>query len=149
MQKCWFTAHRWVGGNWCVSNSEEEQTLNQCISSYCICSSCSSIAQCEKIKTCRKHQTCALWNAQMNMHVVEQKHVLNTLASGWFWRFSQKNSSFRLPYQRPSSSTDCARELFNSSKGSASLVDCTRKKNFAWGVRVFCALQPAQRRARR
>jgi len=33
----------------------------------------------------------------------------NTLASGWFWRFSQKNSSFRLPYQRPSSSADCAR----------------------------------------
>jgi len=61
----------------------------------------------------------------------------NTLASGWFWRFSQKNSSFRLPYQHPSSSADCARELFNSSNGSASLVDCTRKKNFAWGVRFW------------
>ena len=64
--------------------------------------------------------------------------VFNTLASGWFWRFSQKNCSFRLPYQRPSSSADCARELFNGSNGSASLVDCTRKKIFAWGVRVFC-----------
>jgi len=31
---------------------------------------------------------------------------INTLASGWFWRFSQKNSSFRLPYQRLSSSAD-------------------------------------------
>jgi len=61
-----------------------------------------------------------------------------TLASGWFWRFSQKNSSFWLPYQRPSFSADCARELFNGSNGSANLVDCTRKKNFAWGVRVFC-----------
>jgi len=63
---------------------------------------------------------------------------LNTLASGWFWWFSQKNSSFRLPYQRSSSSADCARELFNGSNGTTSLVDCTRKKNFAWGVRVFC-----------
>jgi len=61
----------------------------------------------------------------------------NTLASGWFWRFSQKNSSFRLPYQRRSSSTDCARELFNGSSGLASLVDCTQKKIFAWGVQVF------------
>ena len=61
-----------------------------------------------------------------------------TLASGWFWRFSQKKSSFWLPYQRPSSSADCTRELFNDSNGSASLVDCTRKKFFAWGVWVFC-----------
>jgi len=52
--------------------------------------------------------------------------------------FALKNSSFRLPYQRPSSSADCAKELFKGSNGSASLVDCTRKKNFAWGVRVFC-----------
>jgi len=62
--------------------------------------------------------------------------VLNTLASGWLasgdfhwvvgvWRFSQKNSSFQLPYQRPSSSADCAGELFNGSNGSASQVDCT------------------------
>ena len=63
---------------------------------------------------------------------------INILASGWFWQFSQKNSSFRLLYQRPSSSADCARELFNGSNELASLVDCTRKKNFAWGMRVFC-----------
>jgi len=50
----------------------------------------------------------------------------------------KKNSSFRLPYQRPSSSADCNRELFNGSNRSASLVDCTRKKIFAWGVRVCC-----------
>ena len=63
-----------------------------------------------------------------------------------FWRLTgfgdfckKKNSSFRLPYQRPSSSADCARQLFNSSNGSASLVDCNRKKFkfFTWGVRVF------------
>jgi len=59
------------------------------------------------------------------------------LASGWFWQFSQKISSFRLPYQRPSSSTDCARELFNGSNGLASQVDCTRKKFFAWGCGFF------------
>jgi len=35
-----------------------------------------------------------------------------------------------LPYQRPSSSADCARELFKSSNGLASLVDGTRIKIF-------------------
>jgi len=57
---------------------------------------------------------------------------------GGFGDFCKKNSSFRLPYQRPSSSANCARELFNGSNGSASLVDYTRKKIFAWGMRVFC-----------
>ena len=52
--------------------------------------------------------------------------------------FGLKNSSFRLPYQRPSSSADCAKELFKSSNGSASLVDCTLKKFFGWGMRIFC-----------
>ena len=56
---------------------------------------------------------------------------------GGFGNFPKKNSSFRLPYQCPSSSVDCARELFNSSNGSASLVDCTRKKIFAWGCGFF------------
>jgi len=51
--------------------------------------------------------------------------------------FSLKNSSFRLPYQRPSSSADCARELLMGSNGSASLVDCTRKKIFWLGVRIL------------
>ena len=72
------------------------------------------------------------------IHLYTSVKGVNTLASGWFWRFSQKNSSFWLPYQRPSSSADCARELFKGSNGSASLVDCTRKKIFAWGMRVFC-----------
>jgi len=51
--------------------------------------------------------------------------------------FGVKNSSFRLPYQRPTSSTDCARELFNVSNGSASLVDCTRKQIFWLGSADF------------
>ena len=72
-------------------------------------------------------------------HVWLLSHMtLNTLTSRWFWLFSKKNSSFWLPCQRPSSSADCARELFNGSNGSANLVDCTQKKIFAWGVCFFC-----------
>ena len=56
---------------------------------------------------------------------------------GGFGDFRKKNSSFRLPYQRPSSSADCARELFNGSNGSASLVDCTRQKKFCLGGAGF------------
>ena len=60
------------------------------------------------------------------------------LAYGIFvlW-FRPKNSNFQLPYQRPSSSADCARELFNGSNGSASLVDCTWKKFFCLGGAGF------------
>ena len=47
-----------------------------------------------------------------------------------YFDFGLKNSSFRLPYQHPSSSANCARELFKGSNGLASLVDCTRKKIF-------------------
>jgi len=57
---------------------------------------------------------------------------------GGFGDFHKKNSSFRWPYQCPSSSSNCARELFNDSNGSASLVDCTRKKFFGWGMQFFC-----------
>jgi len=52
---------------------------------------------------------------------------------GGFGDFRKKNSSFRLLYQRPSSSADCTRELFNGSNRSASLVDYTKKKNFLPG----------------
>ena len=64
--------------------------------------------------------------------------VLTHWRLGGFGDFRKKTSSFRLPYQRPSSSADCARELFNGSNGSASLVDCTQKNIFGWGVRIFC-----------
>jgi len=53
-------------------------------------------------------------------------------------RFRPKNSSFQLHYQRPIASADCAKELFKGSNGSPSLLDCTRKKNFGWGLRIFC-----------
>jgi len=63
---------------------------------------------------------------------------LTLLEPPGFGDFHKKNSIFRLPYQRLSSSAHCARELFSGSNGLASLVDCTRKKNFAWVVRFFC-----------
>jgi len=50
-----------------------------------------------------------------------------------YFDFGLNNSSFRLPYQRPSSSADCARELFKGLNGSASLVDRTRKKILGLG----------------
>jgi len=54
-----------------------------------------------------------------------------------YFDFGLKNSSFRLPYQRPSSSADCTRKLFMGSNGLASLVDCTRKKIIWLGVVDF------------
>jgi len=54
-----------------------------------------------------------------------------------YFGFGLKNSSFWLPYQCPSSSADCAKELFKNSNGSPSLVDCTRNKFFWLGVADF------------
>jgi len=55
-----------------------------------------------------------------------------------YFNFGIKYSSFQLPSLRPSSSADCARELFKGWNGSASLIDCTRKKLFGWGLRILC-----------
>jgi len=66
------------------------------------------------------------------------KHFENRSMIYSYFNFGLKNNSFPLPYQHPSSSADCARELFKGSSGSASLVDCTRKKNFWLGMRIFC-----------
>ena len=62
---------------------------------------------------------------------------LTLLEPPGFGNFRKKNSSFWLHNQRPSSSAHCARELFSGSNGSASLVDCTRKKIFCLGGAVF------------
>jgi len=64
------------------------------------------------------------------------QHFENRSTIYSYFDFGLKNSSFQLPYQRPSSS-DCARELFKGSNGSASLVDCTQNKFFGWGVGFF------------
>jgi len=73
-----------------------------------------------------------------SLEVYSKTGAFNTLRAAWFRQFSpQKNSSFRLPYQRPSSFAHCVRELFSGSNGSASLVDCTRKKIFFLGGAFF------------
>jgi len=51
----------------------------------------------------------------------------------WNW---PKTGSFRLPYQRPSSSADCTKELFNGSNGLVSLLVRTQK-NYLIGGCVF------------
>jgi len=53
-------------------------------------------------------------------------------------RFRPKTSSRQLPYQCPSSSADCTRELVKGSNRSESLLGCTRKKFSGWGLRFFC-----------
>jgi len=62
---------------------------------------------------------------------------LTLLEPPGFGDFCKKNSSFRLPYQRPGSSAHFSRELFSGSNGSASLVNCIRKKIFCLGGVVF------------
>ena len=51
--------------------------------------------------------------------------------------FRPKTSSFWLLYQHHSS-TDCTRVLFKPLKDLASLLVCTRKKFFGWGLQIFC-----------
>jgi len=76
------------------------------------------------------------------MHVSDsmlkmEQLILILLEPGGFGDFCKKNSSFRLPYQRPISSANCARKLFSGSNGAASLVDCTQKKIFCLGGAFF------------
>jgi len=52
--------------------------------------------------------------------------------------FVPKTSRCQLPYQRHSSSINCARELFRGSNGLANHLACTRKKFFGWGLQIFC-----------
>jgi len=66
------------------------------------------------------------------------QHFENRSTIYSYFDFDLKNSSFQLPYLRPGSSADCARELFKGSNGSTSLADCTRKINFWLGVQIFC-----------
>jgi len=72
-------------------------------------------------------------------------HWLSCLLTLWelgydifvLW-FQPKTSSCQLPYQRPSSFADCTRELFKGSHKSDSLLDCTKKNFFDWGLWIFC-----------
>jgi len=72
-----------------------------------------------------------------NIQYLLYQHFENQSMIYSYFNFGLKNSSFRLLYQRPSSSANCARELFKGSNRSASLVDCTWKKIFWFGVVDF------------
>jgi len=50
-----------------------------------------------------------------------------------YFDFGLKNSNFQLPYQHPSSSADCARELFNGSKQIGQSSRLHSKKKFLPG----------------
>jgi len=76
---------------------------------------------------------CACFSRKIHLKHFESRSRIYS-----YFNFGLKNSSFRLPYQRHSSSACCARELFKGSNRSASLVDCTLKKFFGWGMRIFC-----------
>jgi len=71
------------------------------------------------------------------------KISLNTLRAGdrptiySYFDFGLKNSSLQLPYQHPSSSTDCARELLNGSNWSPVFSRLHSKLTFGWGVLDF------------
>ena len=56
----------------------------------------------------------------------------------WYLSFLGCRKPKKVGKHCPSSSADCARELFKGSNGSANLVDCIRKKIFGWGVLIFC-----------
>ena len=73
---------------------------------------------------------------------------LNTLAPGWFWGFSAKKTPKRTwlcAWISPVRSSDSAKV----SKNAYSLVDCTRKKFFSWGLRVGCEWRHKWRTFRR
>jgi len=113
---------------------------------YCIAIVFLSCSKVEDFPRCTA-KAYALWNSQKKSAIQQRRpcvemlsednSTFNTFRAAWFRRFSQKNSSFQLPYQRPSSSAHCARKLFSSSNGLASLEDCTRKKIFCLGGALF------------
>jgi len=81
-------------------------------------------------QVCEQKQFCCLYvTLYLLYNTFESRHTIYS-----YFDFGLKISSFRLPYQRPSSSDDCTRELFKGSNGSASLVDCTWKKFLVGGA---------------
>jgi len=66
--------------------------------------------------TCSWEIFCSNTTNFVNFQHFESRRTIHS-----YFEFSLKNSSFRLPYQRPSSSTDCAKKLFKGSNGSGSV----------------------------
>jgi len=62
------------------------------------------------------------------------QNLSNTLSAGVRYIHI---SSCQLPYQLPCSSADYAAELIKGSNELASLLVCTRKKIFGWGLQIF------------
>ena len=88
--------------------------------------------------TCSSYQLMYLLsnNAFVNTVIKYIMHLLTLWEPGYdifVPRFRPKVSSFQLPYQRHSSSANCARELYNGWNRSASLLVCARKTIFWLG----------------
>jgi len=76
----------------------------------------------------------------------KQQRLLNTFGARWitltllcpacFENFYEKNVS-HMALQEHNSSAENRRELLKGSKDSASLLVCTQKELFGWGVRIF------------
>ena len=90
------------------------------------------------LKICARFLACFTYGVKLFNAGFTTIHFENRSTIYSYINFGLKNSSFQLRYQCPSSSADCARELFKGSNGSASLGDGTRKTFFGWGVRIFC-----------
>ena len=55
-----------------------------------------------------------------------------------FVDFRAKTTRSHVALRERNSGAESGRELFKPSKDTASLLDCTRKKLFWFGVRIFC-----------
>ena len=72
------------------------------------------------------------------MIVTVTKRALLTLwRPAAFGDFREKNASTHVALHRNISAPVRVTDLVEASKDAANLLDCTQKKFFAWGVRVF------------
>jgi len=69
-------------------------------------------------------------------HLVKESSI-DTLTSGLI-QVRQKTTGLHVALRRNISATVQVTDLVEVSKDVTSLVACTRKKIFVWGVRVFC-----------
>jgi len=58
--------------------------------------------------------------------------------SGKFRAFRAKTTGSHVALHECNSGTKSGRELFKGSKDAASLLICTWKKFFGWGLQIFC-----------
>jgi len=65
------------------------------------------------------------------------RHI-NTLASGQKRRFLKKNTETHVALRRNYSAPVWVTDLVEVSKDAASLLVCTWKKFFRWGMQIFC-----------